>query len=105
MNCGEACRGTFGPKCKDAPLPGVDRIVEGNKTMGLSDAHDLAFQIGALTETCKGIDRAAKFIYADRLAVVEMCRESLHDRFGYVGDPGLDRLVDSALDAVKEKLK
>ena len=68
----------------------VDRIVEGNKM---------------IKELVEHGPRVTIFTNADRFAVVEMCREVLHDRFGYVGDPGLDRLVDSALDAVKDKIK
>jgi hypothetical protein len=89
-------------------IPTMDRIVEGNKTM--SAGEQTAFELAKRIDWMKingepDYKQHIRHILADRLAVVKLCREELHDRFGYVGNPGFERLVDTALDAVKEKLK
>lgn len=73
----------------------VDRIVEGNKT-----TTDPKYSFEAE-------DLSSDHIRADRLAVVEMCREAIREKFSKMAYEKWfpAQHVDDALDSVKEKLK
>ena len=125
MNCGNACRGTFCDDCRDADLPPtvkVDRIVEGNKTTARDLATKIYMTIKKLDHGDAGdglsIINTEMLIHADRIKVVEMCREAIDESLSELksvllksvsGSQGIinsiDLCVDVAFCRVKDKIK